>query len=142
VKWVQNTRRHLRLNDTIEEGDIIQTMGDGWVKILFSDDSLIDIGPAAMVQLQKFQGTGPGRQVIFKVLYGKVKGIVVQPLAGPQHYEVLTPTAQMGTRGAEFLVNVYPDTEHRQQTEIVCLHGQVSTDVNRFNLKGVVYTQP
>lgn len=142
VKWEQNTRRHLKPNDTIEEGEIIQTMGDGWLKILFNDDSLMDIGPAAMVQLQKFQGQGKDRHVVFKVLYGKVRGVVAQALSTPANYEILTPTALMGVRGTEFLVNVYPDKEHRTQTEVVCLHGQVSVDVTKYNAKGLVYTQP
>ena len=142
VKWEQNTRRHLRPNDTIEEGEIIQTMGDGWLKILFKDDSLMDIGPAAMVQVQKFSGAGNQRNVLFKLLYGKVRGVVARPLAGPERYQLLTPTALMGVRGTEFLVNVFPDQEHKNQTEIICLHGQVSVDVTTFNEKGLVYTQP
>ena len=82
VKWEQNTRRHLKSNDTIEEGEIIQTMGDGWLKILFKDDSLMDIGPAAMLQVQKFTGAGKQRNVLFKLLYGKVRSVVARPLAG------------------------------------------------------------
>lgn len=142
VKWIQNTRRHLKPNDTLEEGEIIQTMGDAWLKILFKDDSLLDIGPAAMLQIQKFNGTGPKRNVLFKVLYGKVRGIVAQALFDPSHYQILTPSALMGVRGTEFIINVVPDQKRRTQTEVICLHGQVSVDVTKHTEKGLVYNQP
>ncbi|MBI3543386.1 MAG: FecR domain-containing protein, partial [Deltaproteobacteria bacterium] len=142
VKWEQNTRRHLQPNDSLEEGDIVQTMGDGWLKLIFKDDSMMDVGPASMLQIQKLEGQGPDRNVLFKLLYGKVRGVVAQKLSGPSHYQMLTPTALMGVRGTEFLVNVFPDREKRTQTEVVCLHGQVSVDITKFNEKGLVYTQP
>lgn len=145
VKWEQNTRRHLKPNDTIEEGEIIQTMGDAWLKVLFKDDSMMDIGPAALVQVERFAGGGPddkNRSVMFKVLYGRVRGVVAKPLAGPQKYQLLTPSAIMGVRGTEFLVDVVPDDKNRSTTQVVCLHGQVSVDVSKFTAKGEVYTQP
>jgi hypothetical protein len=142
VKWVQETRRHLRPNDVIEEGDIIQTMGDGWAKVLFKDDSILDIGPGSLVQVKTFVAEGNNRNVLIKALYGRFRSIVAQPLAGPQKYQFITPTALMGVRGTEFLVNVFPDAHHKNQTEVVCVHGQVSIDTAQFTRQGLVYTQP
>lgn len=142
VKWIQNTRRHLKDNDQIQVGDLIQTAGDGWLKILFNDDSILDIGPATVVQVQKFEGRGEQRRIFFKLLYGRVRNVVTQPLAGPEHYQLITPNILLGVRGTEFLVNVVPDKDGVTQTEVVCLHGQVSVDVPKHTDKGVVYHQP
>lgn len=142
VKWIQNTRRNLKPNDQIQVGDLIQTAGDGWLKILFKDDSVVDIGPATIVQVMKFEGEGENRRVIFKILYGRVRDVVAQKLAGPEHYQVSTPNVILGVRGTEFLVNVVPDKDGVTQSEVICLHGQVSVDVPKHNEKGLVYHQP
>jgi hypothetical protein len=147
VKWLQNTRRHLKPNDTIEEGEIIQTTGTGFVKILFKDDSLMDIGPEGLIQVQKFKLQNNERSVFIKLLYGKIASIVAKPLSGPQSYQVATPSALMGVRGTEFLVHVHGsssdlESQTRPRTDVVCLHGQVSVDVAKHTDKGLVYYQP
>jgi len=142
VKWTQNTRQHLKPNDPIQEGDIIQTAGDGWVKLLLSDDSLLDIGPATLIQLKTFKGQGETRTVTFKLLYGKVRNVVTQPVGGPNKYQIFTPAALLGVRGTEYFVNAFPGKEGSAQTEVLCLHGQVSVDVAKHTERGLVYYQP
>ena len=142
VKWIQNTRRRLKPNDRIYNGEIVQTAGNGWVKILFKDDSILDLGPAGVIQVQEFSGTGEKRKVSMKMLYGRIRNVVVQKLAGPEHYQIATPNSILGVRGTEFLVNVFPDKSGATQTEVICLHGQVSVDVPKHNEKGLIYHQP
>lgn len=146
VKWEQRTRRHLKPNDVISEGDIVQTTGESWVKILFNDDSLLDVGPGTIVQVQDFKTDGQKRRVFLKMLYGRIRSIVARPLTGPQSYQLATPTSVMGVRGTEFLVSAFPvsqkEDETRTRTEVICLHGQVSIDVAKFTPKGLVYTTP
>lgn len=142
VRYQQNTRRHLKPNDTLSEGEVLQTMSNSWAKILFDDNSILDIGPTSVIQVQKFINENSNRNVLLKVLYGKFRHVITEPLSGPQKYQVITPNALLGVRGTEFIVNVELDENNVAQTDVVCLHGQVSIDVARYTTKGIVYHQP
>jgi hypothetical protein len=142
AKWEQSTRRHLKPNDTVYAGEILQTTGDGWLKILFKDDSVMDVGPAGLIKVESLSGSGPTRQVVFKLLYGKIRTLVAQPLKSPDLYKIYTPSLVLGVRGTEFLVNSFPGKNGKTESEVLCLHGQVSVDVTKNNETGLVYNQP
>ena len=117
VKWGEAGRRLLKPNDPVHEGEIIQTMGDGWLRILFKDDSILDVGPATMVQIKRYGPGADGTGVYMKMAYGRVRSIVTREVKGPNRYQIATPAALLGVRGTEFYVNVYADEKLPEKRE-------------------------
>ncbi|HRK02685.1 MAG TPA: FecR family protein, partial [Oligoflexia bacterium] len=144
VKFATDSQRYLKPNGLVFPGDVLLTAGEGFTKILFRDNSLVDMGPGAALEIAKFdvdQDLSKKRDVELRIAYGKFRVIVADPLRDGQTFKVYTPNTMMNVRGTEFIVNVFTDKEGLSQTDVVCLHGQVSVDLAKPTTKGLVYHQ-
>lgn len=107
----------------LEAEDVVETGGDGWVRIRLSDDTIITAGKNARLEIKEYLyddssdskaslGFAKG---VFKTLTGKIGKIV------PEKFKVKTPNATIGIRGTEFYVSIGEGRE-----EIVCTSGMIS----------------
>ena len=128
--------------EPVYQGDVIQTGENGSVKMVFTDESIIDIGPKTMFKVESFQSRGEGsRTGVFTVLYGRIRALVSKALTPDSKFEVKTANASMGVRGTEFIVNAPPDTERSSsggtvggtstRTDVTVLSGNVTLAVPR-----------
>lgn len=98
-----------QVGDAVFEGDRVMVRGDGSAGISLRDETLLSIGPNGSVRIDKFayNPVTRGGQVETSVLRGTLR--YVTGLVGklnPQSIKVMTPTATVGIRGTDFIVDV------------------------------------
>jgi hypothetical protein len=90
---------NLQRGDALQRGDVIDTDDHSKVKVLFADDSILDIGPKSHVLLDEFILDADHRTVRLQVLVGRFKIGVAKFFGTHSEYEVRTATAVAGVRG-------------------------------------------
>jgi hypothetical protein len=93
----------------VRPADVIVTGADGSAGITFSDNSLVSLGPKSVFAIDKYQfdTTTYAGQFEGNLKQGKlaaVSGKMVKQ--SPESMRIRTPSAVMGVRGTEFLVQV------------------------------------
>lgn len=89
----------VRRGNSVITGDLIETDDAAKIKLLFSDDSVMAIGPRSSVTIPEFTYKADNRVAKIKVLFGRFKINIAKFFGGPSDYEVTTPTAVAGVRG-------------------------------------------
>jgi hypothetical protein len=106
-------------------GDQLRTGGNDRAKVVFHDDSVLDLAPGTEVLLVKqvFERTGHRVESRLRLSKGKLRAWVGEAYRGPRsRYEIETPTAIIAVRGTEFIV-AYDSTA--EETAVVCMAGEV-----------------
>jgi hypothetical protein len=109
----------------VQLGDELHTGADGQLRVVFRDESVIDLaeGSSLVVDKQVFDPDASQYTSLVKLLQGKARALVGAYYRTPgASYEVQTPTAVAGVRGTSFMVAYYPDAE---ATEVIGIHGQI-----------------
>lgn len=97
--------RQLKVGDSVEEGDVINTSSTSSVKFLMSDRSILDIGPSTLFKIAEYQlKNGADRTITYEMDYGKVRAAVNAPVGALGRFRMKTKSATMGVRGTEFVV--------------------------------------
>jgi hypothetical protein len=98
--------RYLKSGDSIYRKDLINTASDGSVKILFQDDSVMDVGPSSLFKVAQYDpaADSKSRRIEMGLEYGKVRASVNQKLGPRGKFILRTRAATMGVRGTEFYV--------------------------------------
>ena len=89
----------LKVGDSVQVGDVIETDADSKVKILLVDDSVLDIGAQSRVALDALSMEPSRRVARIDVTLGRFKLAVAKFFGGASDYEIRTPTAVAGVRG-------------------------------------------
>ena len=104
-----SAKQILHVGDAVLEGDRLETGPDGAAGITLRDDSLVSLGPNAAFDLERFSfdpasnhGTFFGKVVRGAMMF--VTGLVAK--TSPSSMKISTPTATIGIRGTEFIVDV------------------------------------
>jgi len=123
----------------VQLGDQLRTGADGQLRVVFRDDSVIDLSPSSslVVDEQVFQPDASRFSSVVRLLQGKARALVSGYYKTPgAAYEVETPTAVAGVRGTTFLVVYNPDLD---TTEVIGIHGQVEVRNLEERIGGTVY---
>jgi hypothetical protein len=93
----------------LRTSDVIVTGADGAAGITFSDNSLVSVGPDSVFAIDKysFDSTTYAGEFQGNLRQGKlaaVSGKIVKQ--SPESMKIRTPSAVMGVRGTEFVVEV------------------------------------
>jgi hypothetical protein len=123
----------LRSGDAIFADDVIKTSGAGSLKLLFSDKTVLDLGPSSLFRVNEYKlKGGDDREVTMSLDYGKIRAAVNTPVGAKGKFLIRTKTTTMGVRGTEFVVasdlKAGTGTGAGQQsvkTEITVVHGLV-----------------
>lgn len=99
----------VKVGDRLFAGDRVLTAADAAAGITLRDDTLMSLGPKSNVVLEQydFDANGGDGNVAVRVFKGTMR--YVTGLIGkhaPDHQQVLTPTATIGIRGTDFIVEV------------------------------------
>jgi hypothetical protein len=93
----------------IQAADVVHTGADGSAGITFTDNSLVSLGPNSVFRIEKysFDSTTHAGEFEGSLRKGKlaaVSGKMVKQ--SPESMKIRTPSAVMGVRGTEFVVQV------------------------------------
>ncbi|OGP75042.1 MAG: hypothetical protein A2V86_05535 [Deltaproteobacteria bacterium RBG_16_49_23] len=93
----------------IWENDTLRTDPNGYMGVVFSDDTLLSLGPESVLVIDKFMFVP--KQGKFSIVLRMIKGTaaylsgLISKLA-PESAYFETPTASIGIRGTKFVVKV------------------------------------
>lgn len=114
------------VNQPLALGDTVQTGDTGSAKILFKDDSIVDLGPRASFKIDLFKGgVDAERSGVLSLLYGRLRALVSKAATPASSFEVKTHDAVMGVRGTEFIVTATPSGVDRGRTNLTVVEGNV-----------------
>jgi hypothetical protein len=93
----------------VQASDVIVTGGDGLAGITFTDNSLVSLGPNSVFSIDKyrFDSTTHAGEFESSLARGRLAAISGKMVKqSPESMKVRTPSAIMGVRGTEFIVQV------------------------------------
>ena len=93
----------------VQAADVIVTGGDGLAGITFTDNSLVSLGPNSVFSIDKYRfdsttHVGEFESSLARGRLAAISGKMVKQ--SPESMKVRTPSAIMGVRGTEFIVQV------------------------------------
>ena len=94
---------------SVQASDVIVTGADGAAGITFTDNSLVSVGPNSVFAIDKYTFDSTTHQGEFE---GNLKQGRLAAISGkmvkqsPESMKIRTPSAIMGVRGTEFVVQV------------------------------------
>ncbi len=96
----------------VQASDVIMTGADGSAGITFTDNSLVSVGPNSVFAIDKYRfdtttHAGEFEGSLRKGRLAAISGKMVK--ASPESMKIRTPSAIMGVRGTEFVVQVDED---------------------------------
>ncbi len=114
----------LALKDKVPAGETVTTSPRSFVKLLFQDNSQLNIGPESEV---KIEPTKPGEPGLVNLVSGQIRSKVTKDLLrtdrAEDKFRVKTKTAAMGVRGTDFNVIYSPESTN---TSVVTYEGVVT----------------
>jgi hypothetical protein len=98
----------------LQASDVVVTGADGSAGITFTDNSLVSVGPNSVFAIDKYQfdSTTHAGEFEGNLRQGRlaaVSGKMVKQ--SPESMKIRTPSAIMGVRGTEFVVQVDPPVQ-------------------------------
>jgi hypothetical protein len=119
------TGQVLSLKDVVDPGTTITTEAKSFVKLLFADQTQMNIGPGSTM---KIEATKPGEVSLVSLVAGQIRAKVSKdPLANPaapkDKLVIKTRTAAMGIRGTDFNVSYNPAN---RVTALITFEGHVA----------------
>jgi hypothetical protein len=107
-------------------GDQLRTGRPGAMRVVFQDDSVLNLGDDSLVTVDEhvFDPEGGKAQSVLQLLKGRLRALVSEyyDRVGAV-YEIETPTAVSGVRGTEFIVTY---DEEQALTEVIGISGRVA----------------
>ncbi len=94
----------LKVNDTVEPGDVIRTKSLSKAQITFIDDSLLTLSQEARIAIEefKFEPSQGKRQAVLEIFQGLALAVVNKILKAEEpDFVIKTQTAIVGVRGTE-----------------------------------------
>ena len=105
------------IGGAIVSGDTIRTGTPGRARVLFVDDSVLNLGDATTLLVDEtvFDSSRGAASTMLRLLGGKVRALVSEYYSkGQGSYTIETTTAVSGVRGTEFIVAFDAKTEFSQ----------------------------
>lgn len=107
-------RRRLQPGAAVHVGDRLSTGRHGAASVVFKDGTVMALGPDANATVRQFEfdSTTQDGNFLVELLQGSVR-MVTGLLAkiNPERFKVRTPTAVVGVRGTDFIVEALPEQE-------------------------------
>lgn len=106
--------RAVQPGEAVRAGERVRTGKDGATSIVLKDGTVMVLGPDSTADLSQYQfdSTTQEGNLLVELLQGSVR-VVTGLLArvNPDRFKVKTPTAVVGVRGTDFIVEANPRAE-------------------------------
>jgi hypothetical protein len=104
-------------------GDVVRTAPSGFTRLIFADDTVVNLGVATVLRVAHYAGTKRPRRSSLRLDQGALDALVTGYDGSEDRFEVETPTAFVRTQQANVIVRVDPDAA---ATDVAALDGSVS----------------
>jgi FecR protein len=121
----------LKLKDPVYWQDLVETQGNGRVRIALAGGSFLNVG--ARSQMRIVQHDAQSQQTSVELKLGTLRGEVVKLTKGGSKFETRTPTAVIGVVGTIYAANATP-----QDTGVWSVTGDVTVRNIDPNVPGTV----
>lgn len=126
--------------DEIIQGAHLRTGTGSRAKLLFRDDTVLDLGASSDLSIETLDNQSGKRHATLQLNKGRVHAWVgEQYKEAKARFEIETPTAVAAARGTEFIVVYSPETE---LTEVVGIVGEVEVFGRLAVLSGGIEVGP
>ncbi len=105
-----NSTRALARGDRLYKGDVLKTAESSQIQLLFSDRSVVSLGPSAELVLSKLEPAADRPKVGVKLVAGRVWARIQKFFGGGAAFSVETTNAVAGVRGTSIVVGVDGDS--------------------------------
>lgn len=115
----------LKVEQNVPEGTELFTSDKSFVKLIFSDKSILNLGPSSSMLIQAFSKKDSG---IIRLIKGQIRAQVTKDYMdmsdkNASKLYIRTKTAAMGIRGTDFQVNFNPINNN---SSLIVFEGKVS----------------
>jgi hypothetical protein len=128
----------LKVNDTVEPGDVVRTKSLSKAQITFIDESLLTLSQEARIAIEafKFEPVQGKRHAVLEIFQGLALAVVNKILKAEEpDFIIKTQTAVVGVRGTEIGMRNQPNSStilnFKGRTQV----GNISPKVSRLFLK-------
>jgi hypothetical protein len=97
----------LRLDDIVNEGDVLETKSKSFAKIKLNDKTMVSIGPNSKFDFKQYRNKAGKRRNIISLIKGKVRVLVNKKAKEGESIKVKVGAVALGVRGTEILLNAY-----------------------------------
>jgi hypothetical protein len=107
-------RRSPQPGDAVNAGERLSTGRDGAASMVLKDGTVLTLGPNATADLNQYQfdSTTQEGNLLVDLLQGSVRVVTgLLTKINPDRLKVRTPTAVVGVRGTDFIVEAVPEPE-------------------------------
>ena len=128
----------LKIDDTVEPGDVVRTKSLSKAQITFIDNSLLTLSQEARIAIEafKFEPSQGKRQVVLEILQGMALAVVNKILKAEEpDFVIKTQTAIMGVRGTQIGMRNQPDSSTVLNFQGRTQVGNILPGVSRLFLK-------
>jgi hypothetical protein len=99
--------KKLKIDDWVQNGNIVKTADKSFVKLIFTDKSQMNIGPNSEMKIESFGGSDSG---VIDLVKGKIRSQVTKDYLQMKDKNksklfIKTSNAVMGVRGTDFMVS-------------------------------------
>lgn len=128
----------LKVNDTVEPGDVIRTKSLSKAQITFIDNSLLTLSQESRIAIEEFKfepGQGK-RQAVLEIFQGLALAVVNKVLKAEEpDFVIKTQTAIVGVRGTEIGMRNQPNSSTILNFQGRTQVGNILPEVSRLFLK-------
>lgn len=111
VRLGRDDGRPAQPGEAVRAGERIRTGEDGAASIVLRDGTVMVLGPDSTADLSQFQfdATTQEGNVLVELLKGSMRVVTgLLTRINPERFKVKTPTAVVGVRGTDFIVEAHP----------------------------------
>jgi len=122
IERVDYSQIRAALGIQVFEGDLLATGESGKLKVMFSDDQVITLGPQTQyrIEIHQFAQDQGIRKTLGRLISGFLRVVVSKILGAQSSVEIETPTAVAGVQGTFFLIEAGLD-----YTTFIALDGRI-----------------
>ena len=128
----------LKVDDTVEPGDVVRTKSLSKAQITFIDNSLLTLSQEARIAIEefKFEPSQGKRQAVLEIFQGLALAVVNKILKAEEpDFVIKTQTAIMGVRGTEIGMRNQPNSSTILNFQGRTQVGNIFPEVSRLFLK-------
>jgi hypothetical protein len=128
----------LKVDDTVEPGDVVRTKSLSKAQITFIDNSLLTLSQEARIAIEefRFEPSQGKRQVVLEIFQGLALAVVNKILKAEEpDFVIKTQTAIMGVRGTEIGMRNQPNSSTILNFQGRTQVGNILPEVSRLFLK-------